>query len=259
LAFDRFGTEPIGQPAILFLHGWCENRGFWRPTAEVFGAQAFCISVDLPGHGASTVGESAPDPVEWGARLARLAGSLHDGPWVVVGHSLGGVIALETGLALQAEQQAAGVVVVHGLYDPDRKFDAAMNREFARALEADFDGQLKAFVEALVPPRTQGQLSDWVADQMQKTDPAVAVAGLGALENYDVAACLQRLKVPVRAINATMRATNMAANRRLIDDFDLYLLDSIEGPGLDLMLQDPVGFRALLHRALGDMNAPTQP
>ncbi len=253
LAYDTFGQAQAGAPAILYLHGWCEHRGFWRPTASALQEEWFAVTVDLPGYGASQTTEKDQDPVAWAAHLASFARSLHDGPWVVVGHSLGGVVALETARALQETGHASGAVVVHGLYDPSRKFDQELNRAFANSLRQDYSGQMKAFVDALVPERTTGALSNWVLAQMQATDPAVAVAGLAALETYDLPKCLKALKVPVRAINARMRTTNATANRRLIKNFDVFILDSIEGPGLDLMLQNPTGFRTLLRRALGEM------
>ncbi|MFT4646945.1 MAG: pimeloyl-ACP methyl ester carboxylesterase [Glaciecola sp.] len=257
LAFDSYGESGVDEPAILFLHGWCENRGFWKPTATALQADTLCVSVDLPGYGSSSDLEGKPDPVAWAERVARLALSVHDGPWVVVGHALGGVVALETARILQATNQGRGVVVVHGLYDPIRELDHEIVRAFSGSLEKDYPGQINAFVDAMVPPRSAGALSGWVADQMQSTDKGVAVAGLGALEHYDLPACLKALNVPVRAINAKMRTTHVSANKRLIGDFEVYVLDSIEGPGLDLMLQDPVGFRELLHRALQDFSPAT--
>lgn len=257
LAFDRFGADRADGPAILFLHGWCENRMFWKPTATALQETNLCVTADLPGYGGSSDLEGKPDPKVWAARMARFARSAYDGPWVIVGHSMGGVVALETARLLQETDQAQGVVVVHGLYDPTRKFDGEMNRAFAGALEEDYPGQIKAFVNALVPPRTTGALSGWVAAQMQSTDKGVAVTGLSVLEDYDLQACLKALTVPVRAINAKMRTTHTSANKRLLKDFEVYILDSIEGPGLDLMLQDPTGFRALLGQALQDFR-PTK-
>ncbi len=253
LAFDTFGQAQAGSPAILYLHGWCENRGFWKPTASGLQEEWFGVTVDLPGYGASPRAGAGQDPIAWAARLAKFARSMHDGPWVVVGHSLGGVVALETVRALQETGHASGAVVVHSLYDPSRKFDQETNREFANSLRKDFPGQMKAFVDALVPRKTTGALSDWVLAQMQATDPVVAAEGLSTLESYDLPQCLKAIQVPVRAINAKMRSTNAAANRRLIKNFDVFILESIEGSGLDLMLQDPTGFRALLRRALGEM------
>ena len=258
LAYNTYGVTQSGQPAILFLHGWCENRWFWKPTATALQERTLCVTVDLPGYGDSSDAGAPADPVVWAQRLAEFAMGVHDGPWVVVGHSLGGVVALETARHLQTAERASGVVVVHGLYDPSREFDKEMTQAFAASMQKDFTGQIDAYVNALVPPRSAGALSGWVANQMKATEANVAIAGLEALEGYDLITCLKALKVPVRAINAGMRATNRTANQRLIADFDVFILESIDGPGLDLMLQDPVGFRALLDRALQEFSSPSQ-
>ncbi|MDF1838395.1 MAG: alpha/beta hydrolase [Planctomycetota bacterium] len=257
LAYDRYGQRQGDEPAILFLHGWCEHRKFWKPTASILQESHMCVAVDVPGYGGSTYQQGGANPLDWASQVATFVRSIDDGPWIVVGHSMGGVIALETARILQDSGQAHGVVVVHGLYDPNRKFDVDMNMEFASALEADFSGQIEHFVNAMVPPKLTGALSEWIATQMKTTQKRVAIDGLMAHKDYDLEACLKALTVPVRAINAKMRTTHTSANKRLLKDFEVYILDSIEGPGLGLMLQDPTGFRALLGKALQDFR-PTK-
>ena len=42
-----------GEEAIVFLHGLMGGAGDWREIGAQFAGGAYCLLVDLPGHGAS--------------------------------------------------------------------------------------------------------------------------------------------------------------------------------------------------------------
>src|SRR4029079_18052652 len=82
-----------------------------------------CIAVDVPGFG------DAP-PIDEPVTVARLAAALDDearGPVVIIGHSLGGMIAQE--LALLAPDRVRGLVLcntIPGVTDGAREFNPAL-------------------------------------------------------------------------------------------------------------------------------------
>ncbi len=88
LAYDGWGA---GAPVVL-LHGLGSDRRRWGPIIDHLPENLRCIAVDLPGHG-----ESPPE----GCDVASVVGAVQDlvvglgleRP-VVVGHSLGAVVAL---------------------------------------------------------------------------------------------------------------------------------------------------------------------
>jgi len=80
-------------PALLLIHGFGADRFGWAATAPALFDVATVWAVDLPSHGAAgnDVGDGGIET------LARsVAAHLDDlgGPAVVVGHSLGGAVAL---------------------------------------------------------------------------------------------------------------------------------------------------------------------
>lgn len=77
--------------ALLLLHGLGASADVWDPLLPIVEDRWRWAAVDLPGHGAS-----APLPrYSFGALAAAVAAAVDpDEPVVVLGHSLGGVVAL---------------------------------------------------------------------------------------------------------------------------------------------------------------------
>ncbi|MEU4448453.1 alpha/beta fold hydrolase [Actinosynnema sp. NPDC050801] len=75
-------------PLLVLLHGLGATGSVWRSAVEHWpGAW---LAVDLPGHG-----RSAPLPrYSFGSLAASVASVVPSGPVAVLGHSLGGVVAL---------------------------------------------------------------------------------------------------------------------------------------------------------------------
>src|SRR5262245_51928235 len=50
IAYEEHGS---GGPLLVFVHGWCGERGFWRGTLEALAPHHHVLALDLAGHGAS--------------------------------------------------------------------------------------------------------------------------------------------------------------------------------------------------------------
>jgi 3-oxoadipate enol-lactonase len=89
-ALERAGSPPT----VVCLHGWCQSSAYWAPTLErLAAAGVHGLAPDLPGFGASA---SLPGPYTmegFADALARLLGERGLGPVVLVGGSMGGVVA----------------------------------------------------------------------------------------------------------------------------------------------------------------------
>ena len=93
---EMFRLERKGSdPAVVFIHGFCQSSAYWQPTLErVAGRGVHAVAVDLPGFGESA---SLPGPYTMEGLADALAQQLDDwgiGPKIVlVGGSMGGVVA----------------------------------------------------------------------------------------------------------------------------------------------------------------------
>ena len=91
LHFEEAGAGP----PMLFLHGWARNLTHLEPQAKHFASTHRVVSVDLRGHGQSdkpAVGYTIASFADDVADLCRELAVDHP---VVVGHSMGGAVALE--------------------------------------------------------------------------------------------------------------------------------------------------------------------
>ena len=94
-----------GAP-ILLLHGFGGAATNWTLVAPRLLALGRVLVPDLPGHGGSS---GLPAPPETLDPFADRVASLLDAPALVVGHSLGGVVALR--LALRRPELVRGLVL----------------------------------------------------------------------------------------------------------------------------------------------------
>jgi pimeloyl-ACP methyl ester carboxylesterase len=136
LAFDDHGS---GVPIVL-IHGLTFDRRSWRPVIELLGGGVRAIAVDMPGHGDS---RGLPRSLEdVAARVHDVVVDCSADRPVVVGHSIGGRIAL----VYASRYPVRGVVIVDS--STDLASLALEMRELEPALRGDSFSEAFAALEA---------------------------------------------------------------------------------------------------------------
>jgi pimeloyl-ACP methyl ester carboxylesterase len=107
LAYDDAGE---GAPPILFVHGWGTDRGVLEPLCTWARRSRRAVAVDLRGFGASDAPEQAYTIEGYADDLSFVVSELGLSRPIVVGHSMGGLVALDFA-ARHAEQLAAVVLL----------------------------------------------------------------------------------------------------------------------------------------------------
>jgi pimeloyl-ACP methyl ester carboxylesterase len=112
IATFEAGSLASDAPVVFLIHGlahWTE--GAWSPLVERLPAEMRVAALDLPGFGASAKPDVRYDlPFFARAVDAALDALAGDRPVVVIGHSLGGMIAAD--LAARRPERVAGLVLV---------------------------------------------------------------------------------------------------------------------------------------------------
>lgn len=248
IAYEELGS---GAPALVFVHGWCGERGLWRATLEALAPRHRVIALDLAGHGSSgaartrwTLAALADDVVA----VVEASGATEV---ILVAHSMGAPVALLA--APRLAPRVRGVIAVDSLHRADFAYPPGFLEQSACALEADFPRAVGASLRAVVPATAPAELLDWIQMRALRTDRRAAVGLLRGLEDFQLGPVLAAAGVPVRVIDAAASepAADVEQNRRLADFEAL----SMEGVGHFPMLEQPADFLALLEHWIDELSA----
>jgi len=251
VAYDVRGK---GETTLVFLHCWSCDRSFWREQLDVFADEYRVVAVDLPGHGASGAERDVWTITGLGADVRAVVEKLGLDRVILIGHSMGGPVALEA--ARRMPRRVVGVVAVDTLHDAEFEYPEDAAQEMAKQFEADFEGTMDQAVRSMFPADADPVLVEWVIAKACEADQAAAVALLRDFPNFDVQEALSAMRVPVRCVNAVPHPprgfrTSVETNRKYAD-FDAVLID---GVGHYLMLERPEEFNTKLRGVLDKLTA----
>ena len=124
------GAEPWSAPGagsraavgVAVIHGFTSNPNATRPLGQRLAAEGYAVEVPLlPGHGTNHRDLATTRYRDWAAAAERVLDHLLTGctTVVLIGHSVGGTIALD--LASRRPDDVDGVAVINPLVaDPDK-------------------------------------------------------------------------------------------------------------------------------------------
>jgi pimeloyl-ACP methyl ester carboxylesterase len=97
---DR-GERRAGAPPALFVHGAGASSAIWMMALARAARATYAVAIDLPGHGPSPrLPGGAPVTITaYRDAVGLLAAALCLGPSVLVGHSMGALVAVAAALA----------------------------------------------------------------------------------------------------------------------------------------------------------------
>jgi pimeloyl-ACP methyl ester carboxylesterase len=99
---------PAGAPGVVLVHGGAAHSGWWDHIAPQLTGRRV-VAVDLTGHGDSAR-RSEYDPLLWAREVVAVAAAEGVHRPVVVGHSMGGWVAVTVGVEHAGE--VSSVVVI---------------------------------------------------------------------------------------------------------------------------------------------------
>lgn len=153
----HFFDKGSGQPLVL-LHGFCESGQMWNHFAEKLSASFHILCPDLPGFGDSPIGGDQISLEEVAVQLEEWMedNQIHDS--IVIGHSLGGYVALAL-LDLMGNRIKA-VGLFHSTAFPDDKDKKGMrNRTITFLKKFGVEKFVTSFVPSLFPESRREELA----------------------------------------------------------------------------------------------------
>ena len=216
-----FRHEPGTAPALVCLHGSADNhRVYDRLIDSTIGRERFAIN--LPGR-AGADGPALGSVAQMEAFLSRFLESEVDGDYLVVGHSLGGGVAIEHALTSASERLKGIVLLATG----------ARLRVHPMILQL-FEQVAETGTHPPLPPGLyeQGADPELLADANRNrvlTPVETGGADWRAADSFDRMQNLQEIRVPALIVAGTndmltppKYAEYMASN---IPDNELHIID----------------------------------
>ena len=250
---ERYPRSSVNtaDTTVILIHGWSCDSTYWSEQLPALRQHFDVITIDLAGHGKTSATRADFSMASFGRDVAEVVARLPaDQPIVLVGHSMGGPVAVETAVLLG--ERVRGVIGVDtfasiGLPKPSQAENAAR----LAAFERDFHGTTRAFVsQSFFRADADPILRERIANDMASADPKVALAAIQGLNDWDGTQRLPLLKQPIATINADQVPLDAARLQRYAPSFRLITL---AGQGHFLMMENPVRFNPVLIETIRGM------
>lgn len=140
------------QPGLVLVHGGAAHAHWWTFLAPMFAEDWHVVALDLSGHGDSGRRDSYSHEA-WACEVMAVADAAgFPGPPVLVGHSLGGLVTIQTA-SDHGDRLRGAVIVDTPVRRPDPESEeGARGRAFrSPGTYPDLDSALEHF--RLVPPQ----------------------------------------------------------------------------------------------------------
>ncbi len=223
-----------GSP-LVFLHGFCESHEIWRPLISDLSAQYKIIAIDLPGFGKSGMPPGHISIRNVAHSIIDLLISLRIEKCVLIGHSLGGYVALA--MADERQDMFAGLCLFHSTAKPDpeeKKQNRNKTIEFVRK-----NGPLP-FIETFVPglffKRDQNNLEEVHRMAIKTSKEAILSYSEAMRDRSDMTVFLKKFEAPVLFIAGTkdsiISVSSLEEQSKISDKGKIVVLDEAGHMGM---------------------------
>ena len=190
LAYTRRGDGP---PLVL-LHGFPFDHHLWDEVAPLLDDTFDVIAPDLRGFGNSTMIDVPHSMDDYASDVASLLDQINIKKAAIVGHSMGGYVALAFARLYPERVSGLGLVSSQVLADaPERK-----DGRYKSAADVEANG-IGSVVDSMAPKFTSDEgLQAYARASMERQQPAAYISALKAMaERVDSTHLLSSFHFPV--------------------------------------------------------------
>ena len=245
---------------IVLLHGFCGNSEYWEKVIPYLSGRYRVIAPDLRGHGASAAPMGAYSMEQMADDVLSLLDTLEIEKAAMLGHSMGGYVALS--FAQRYPARLNGLGLIHSTAYPDGEEAREKRLQAVAAIQSK---GINEFVDGLVPGLFAPQTAESHPQQLQRareigyrTPPqGAAGAALAMRERPDRRDVLSALPLPVLLV-AGERDSLVPPERTFTTDGPHVTKAVIAGAGHMSMFEAPERLAEILQGFMKEISDRSQ-
>lgn len=242
--YESFGAGP----ALVFLHPWSTNRYIWAFQVMDFARTHRCIVVDHRGHGQSDKPAAGYAITEMAADVNAILDDARVDSAILVGNSIGGMIAMQTSLDFPARVRG-NLILSSGT-----NIGASAPPEMAEAMQKDWRGVFGGLMDAAIAAKSKAERPE-IGTYMQGCYSTASnftegvffasVADPGGVFGWNISDRLKDIRQPTLIIAGEEDgATTVEQNQFLADRIPNAQIKVYKNVGHFCQLERPLDFNA---------------
>jgi pimeloyl-ACP methyl ester carboxylesterase len=240
VSFHEEAGDGTGQ-TVLMVHGATDHSWIWKNQMHGIDGRHRRIAVDLPGR-IGTDGPPIDNAQDLRTFIAGFADHLQLKPFVFVGHSMGGSMALD--FAAHLEDQLVGFVMVGS--SPRWEFESShielLRKDPVKGIQVANDDF------GLFSEHTSQSVRDELYQEAERVPAQTGAADLIACTTYDLEASLDKISLPALVICGDEDPGSLPGSQLCAARLRGASFEQIERCGHSIMVEQP----DVLTRALNE-------
>jgi pimeloyl-ACP methyl ester carboxylesterase len=244
-----FNQQGNGKPAIIFVHGWANNKSIWDEQVAHFSEKYKTIAVDLAGSGESGNNRKSWTMSAFGDDIVAIIDKLKLNNVVLVGFSMGTTVVLEA--AAKVPEKISGVILVDDLLNIETNYPPELIHLYDSIM---MDLITKPAIEKIEGTFFKTNIQENFNRVLAMLNKNTSMTGFReSLSEYfkwlneDCFETLKKVKAPVIAINSDSEPTNIDAFRKYVPSFQAKI---IPGVGHIVFWDTPEEFERLIEAGI---------
>ena len=231
----RLYYRDIGEgPSVVLLHGFPFDGRIWFPFAERLSTSFRLIIPDLAGFGSSDVPAEQLSMELMAGDVAALVSYLNIDRHVVVGHSMGGYVALAMA-AGKMTNKLSGLVLFHSQAAADDEAGRARRNDSIALIRQDKAAFVHGFVPGLYGKSIPSEADEHLTIAMSQSSEAMASAMAGLRDRKSHTDWLNNAEIPILFVvgkqDSRMPHERIMAQAALLPHAEVLVLEGIAHMG----------------------------
>ncbi len=250
----NYNMSGKGPTTLVFIHGSYIDQTYWDAQVAHFSPNYRVVTLDLPGHGQSGRNRNDWSVKQFGQDVIALLDQLDLHNVILIGHSMGGDVALE--VAVARPERIIGFVAVDFFKNaatPMPNHEEEVKKIVAQ-LRADFVNTNEQYARTyLLTPQTDSATTQRVVADYRNAYQPMGMTVMEDVFNYyqREQELLPKLQRKLYLINIDYFPTNEAPLKKFTGAS--YKLVTMHGTSHYPMIENPAEFNRLLEGVIGEV------